>query len=475
MSVPLLLLLLLIISTCSYAVSKTEDEPMCVKIDECSCHLTGVEQPGVIDLHSLVSGEHKPTFTIQAKSEQTNLTYNYSYNPCMIFSTNSCPNTSLCQTGDGEGPYDLGNLVTVKFVYRNSSVFAVYNSTHDDKHGYNRTSEVELICDENEMKGRFEYDHELSERHYMFKLYTRCACPGKCTSSQSGCQAKDLCSCEMSDGTGTINLHSLDNGTNPLRDEASPTNTFLYNPCSPITKPDCKGNSLCEEQGDSLVGLGVANSAKFVQNNSQLSIQYTGPNNMTTSTVNLFCDENQRNKAFFRAVGEGNAYDLYSVCACPNGCGAPPSNGTCDQTDSCTCKSTSDGAVINLHDLDNPYAPLIAEDNYGYSYYYNPCSGIKLENSSGKCNGVAACQFDPFHNVYYNIGNNGPRIHYNTTSKSFTFYYYGGDDGRSFGVKMICFTESDNTVLIADGNIPVGATAYNLQLVSKYACSKMIN
>ena len=85
------------------------------------------------------------------------------------------------------------------------------------------------------------------------------------------------------------------------------------------------------------MGLGMANSAKFVQNNSsQLSLQYTGPNN-NTATVNLFCDENQKSKPFFRAVGEGNAYDLYSVCACPNGCGGgPPSNGTCDQTDSYT-------------------------------------------------------------------------------------------------------------------------------------------
>ena len=43
-------------------------------------------------------------------------------------------------------------------------------------------------------------------RTFKFKLYARCACPGKCSSSQNECKAKDLCSCEMSDGTGTINL-----------------------------------------------------------------------------------------------------------------------------------------------------------------------------------------------------------------------------------------------------------------------------
>ena len=56
-------------------VTAYSDAQTCVKIDECSCHLTGVEQTGVIDLHSLVSGEHEPTFTIRAKSEQTNMTY----------------------------------------------------------------------------------------------------------------------------------------------------------------------------------------------------------------------------------------------------------------------------------------------------------------------------------------------------------------------------------------------------------------
>ena len=79
-----------------------------------------------------------------------------------------------------------------------------------------------------EVKGRFEFYGEPDHKEfYEFKLHTRCACPGKCTSSQTECKAKDLCSCEMSDGTGTINLHSRDNTTNPLRDEGSPTNVSV--------------------------------------------------------------------------------------------------------------------------------------------------------------------------------------------------------------------------------------------------------
>ncbi|XP_065887873.1 uncharacterized protein [Dysidea avara] len=470
----IVLAILVVVTTSTDAKPMIKDEPTCVKIDECSCNLTGVEQPGVIDLHSLVSGEHEPTFMVEAKSEQTNLFYNYSYNPCMNFSDYGCPNTSICQTGDGYHPYDLGNVESVKFLYLDEgTVGAYYESKFNDRFGYNRTSVVELICDETEVEGKFEYVGEPAQRIYTFKLYTRCACPGKCVSSETECKANDLCSCEMSDGTGTINLHSLDNPTSPLRDEASPTNAFLYNPCSPMTNPHCYNSSLCEEQGDSLLPLGLASSAKFVSNNNRLGIQYTGFNN-TVSTVNLICQPNQRDEPFFRAEGDGRTFNLYSVCACPNGCGAPPSNGTCDQTDSCTCKSPSDGAVINLHNLDNPYAPLTAEDNEGYTYYYNPCSGIKLQNPIGKCDGVAACQEDPFHNTWYNIGNNGPKIDYNTTSESFIFHYTEGEGGRSFDVRMICDRDSKAPVLAADGDIPKGVTRYPLKLISKYACGEQI-
>ena len=246
--------------------------------------------------------------------------------------------------------------------------------------------------------------------------------------------------------------------------------TFLYNPCSPMTNPQCDNSSVCEEKGGSLNPLGMANDLRYVFNDNQLAIQYIGID--TIATVNLICDHNQTDKPIFKGLGDGYTFNLYSVCACPNGCSTPPSNGTCDQTDLCTCKSTSDGAVINLHGLDNPYAPLTAKDTKGYTYYYNPCSGIKVEDSSGSCHGVAGCQFDPFDNVYHNIGSDSPSIDYNTTSKSFTFHYTAGAGDRSFDVRMICDPDVVTTILEVDGDIPKGATLYHFRLVSKYACKQ---
>ena len=447
-----------------------DDQPECVKIDECSCMLKNVETPGIINLRgNLIVNSSHPAYHTQGKSEQTGLEYDFYYNPCFNFSDYGCPATGICQTGY-EQSIDLGNLKTVNFVYKDDSVVAIYKSQFDDMYGYNRTSEVELVCDEAEELGRFEYVSEPIERHYIFKLYTKCACPGMCPSSKGECIAKDLCTCEMSDGSGIINLHSLDNPTSPMRDRPGPLLSLLYNPCSPITAPDCEGSSVCGELGDSLIYLGSADSARFVHNNGQLSLQYTIAEGFITSTVNLMCDYGQRDMPFFRADCNSNTYNVYSVCACPGGCGSPPPPPSCIQTDSCTCNSTSNDAVINLHDLDNPYAPLTAVDNEGYTYYYNPCSGIKLKNEIGKCDEVSACQEDPFHDTYYNIGALTPEIRYNDTIKLFTFHYGGGEGGRSFDVKMLCDPNADVPVLAADGNIPKGTLFYPLKLTTKYAC-----
>ena len=472
MKILLLLISLIVLADCKALISKEDAPPRCIKIDECSCRLKNVQEPGLINLHNLVS-DNEPRFVTEGRSEQTGLVYTFYYNPCKNFLDLVCPNTSVCQKDQYEF-YDLGNLNTAEFEYQNNSVIVVYKSESQNYDGINRTSEVELICDENEVLGRFEYVGEPVQAHYKFKLYTQCACPGKCKVSKVECVGQDLCTCEMSDGSGTINLHSLDNPLNPMKDEPNPKQTIFYNPCSPVASPDCGDHSVCEIHNDSIVGLGYANTARFVDNGNLHGITYLADVGRPSSTVNLICDHSQRDEPLFRIGETANTYNVYSVCACPDGCDTPappPSPASCDQIDSCTCKSTSDNAVIDLHNLDNPYAPLTTTDNRDYTYYYNPCSGLKLDNDKmGQCDGVAGCQGDPYADGFYSIGKTDPNITYNATVKEFTFYYTKGNDDRSFTIRMICDHTADIPTLTTDGDIPYGVYIYPLKLTTKLAC-----
>ena len=472
MKILLLLISLIVLADCKALISKEDAPPRCIKIDECSCRLKNVQEPGLINLHDIVS-DNEPRFVTKGRSEQTGLVYTFYYNPCKNFLDLVCPNTSVCQK-DQDGFYDLGNLNTAKFEYQNNSVIVVYKSTSQNYDGINRTSEVELICDENEVLGRFEYVGEPVLAHYKFKLYTQCACPGKCKVSKVECVGQDLCTCEMSDGSGTINLHSLDNPLNPMKDEPNPKQTIFYNPCSPVASPNCGDHSVCEIHNGSIVGLGYANTARFVDNGNHHGIKYRANVGRSSSTVNLICDHSQRVEPFFRVSKTANTYNVHTVCACPDGCDTPappPSPVSCDQIDSCTCKSTSDNALINLHNLDNPYAPLTTTDNRDYTYYYNPCSGLKLNiDKKGHCDGVAGCQGDPYVDGFNSIGETGPKITYNATVKEFTFLYTKGTYHRSFAVRMICDRKADSPTLETDGNIPHGVYFYPLKLTTKLAC-----
>ena len=93
----------------------------------------------------------------------------YYYNPCLSFSDFGCANTSICQKNVYDF-YDLGNVDTVEFEYQNNSVVAIYKSTSRNIDNITRTSEVELVCDESEVLGRFEFVGEPILAHYRFKL-----------------------------------------------------------------------------------------------------------------------------------------------------------------------------------------------------------------------------------------------------------------------------------------------------------------
>ena len=70
--------------------------------------------------------------------------------------------------------YDLGNIDTTEFEYQNNSVVAIYKSQSQNIDNITRTSEIELVCDETEALGRFEFVGEPIFAHYRFKLYAQC-------------------------------------------------------------------------------------------------------------------------------------------------------------------------------------------------------------------------------------------------------------------------------------------------------------
>ena len=130
---------------------KEDTRPRCVKIDECSCRLKNVPEPGLINLHGLISDKPEPRFITEGESEQTGRVHTFYYNPCMTFSDLGCPNTSVCQENTYDNKYfyyDLGNIDTTEFEYQNNTVVAIYKSQAKSIDDINRTSEVELVCDD---------------------------------------------------------------------------------------------------------------------------------------------------------------------------------------------------------------------------------------------------------------------------------------------------------------------------------------
>ncbi|XP_065886703.1 uncharacterized protein [Dysidea avara] len=188
------LLILLTALACSNSLPFDDNIPqlpVCEKVDQCSCDF--IIQPGdvePINLHSLVDG-HKPTFETKGKSDKTGLEYTFYYNPCLNFSEYGCKDAGICRTRLGTKSYNLANLSTVDFEYQDAtrSVVASYKSKVNDKY---ITSEVELVCDQSEYDGKFEFVGNPSELYYKFKLTHRCACHGTCPPSSPKLSGGDI-------------------------------------------------------------------------------------------------------------------------------------------------------------------------------------------------------------------------------------------------------------------------------------------
>ena len=109
MRLPLFLVSLAILADSDALLVKEDvrSRPRCIKIDECSCRLKNVPEPGLINLHGLVSDKHEPRFITEGESELTGRAYGFYYNPCMNFVDLGCPNTSVCQKNTYNYNYDV--------------------------------------------------------------------------------------------------------------------------------------------------------------------------------------------------------------------------------------------------------------------------------------------------------------------------------------------------------------------------------
>ena len=473
------ILLLPLIATTFASLGEEDGTPKCVKVDECSCRLKNTGNNGLIDLRpQIVEGRHEPRFVEYHSVGQ------YYYNPCTTFSYpppdyvgqwlyTNCNGTQtgtvVCQKRGGVDTFiNLGMMNTSNFYYYNGSVFVNYTAPAS----FERVCYVvvELVCDENEIDGKFEITYE-GFYFFTFRLTSRCACPGKCQRSDLECIGINSCRCARLDGSYAIDISALDNPYEPMQDRVTPTQTILYNPCSPIY--ECgEGFAVCMKDGDKVVGLGLANSSKFVTDkDGQVSLQYS--NGDIRSVVQLKCDEGARDEPFFKVEKVSqNKYvmSVYSACACNGDCNDP--TGDCVKSDTCSCQLKENGKQFSLHPLDNPNKPLRVKDREGYIYYYNPCSGLGKSNRlPSQCQYAGACQEDPNtatgDPIYYVVGGMDPSISY--SNGNVTLHYSRGDDGRTFDVRLIC-GHTDTTVFAVDGDTSRGMIHYNFTLTTKHGC-----
>ncbi|XP_066277591.1 uncharacterized protein [Branchiostoma lanceolatum] len=300
---------------------------------------------------------------------------------------------------------------------------------------------------------------------------------------QLECRQVDHCSCLMSDGSGKIELHSLARPDNPYKIDHN-NYTYLYSPCQAMRNAtgECKdAASVCQQFDEGGIGYnyGTADSASFYYdpNTKQVKISYRYfESNMTrNSNVDLVCDPGQRERPLFGYQGSDPFlmnFKLTSVCACPGGCLAPPVS--CAMKDSCTCEMSDGSGEINLHPLDNPWAPLRSshlgpELGRNFTYYYNPCSGITFTNTP--CTNVSSCQVDAeaTPQIFYPLGHVAPasQVVWDEAG-NMVLKYTGGDDGRHFDVTLICDAEQHVPEFTAQGE----ATEhyYKMTLKSRCAC-----
>ena len=274
--------------------------PTCKKSNDCACTPTDTNVTGIVNFYPLVnSADAKPVFMVNGTSQQTKDEYTFMYNPCVGFSmassiiSNPCKTDLICQKAVKYNfTYGLGAVGSASFVYVKDDLFVYYYS----KSTINRTSEVKLICDENEAHGKFMYIAEPKTYYYQFNFTSMCACPGKCPNktmlSDKWVKTDSVCVYRKPRSGKVLNLQGLDTPLKVVIDEYT---TYYYNPCDKlIMSNQCNDVAVCQQDlstsPPTYRGAG-STEPELREEDGSIVLHYPSVDGGKCFEVTLVCDE----------------------------------------------------------------------------------------------------------------------------------------------------------------------------------------
>ena len=277
--------------------------PTCKKMDDCACTPTDTNATGIINFYPLVnSADAKPVYMVNGTSQITKDEYTFMYNPCVGFSmassiiSNPCKTDLICQKAVKYNfTYGLGAVGSANFAYVKDDLFVYYYS----KSTVNRTSEVKLICDQNETHGKFEYIAEPKMYYYQFNFTSMCACPGKCPNKtmipDKWVKTDSNCVYRQPWSGKVVNLQGLDD---PLKITVDDYTTYYYSPCDGFElgslDNECKGVAVCQEDTSTSPPTYRGIGSKEVELNDEdgnIVLHYHDVNGEKCFNIKLVCDQ----------------------------------------------------------------------------------------------------------------------------------------------------------------------------------------
>eukprot|EP00117_Sycon_ciliatum_P035378 scpid79244/ scgid26836/ len=270
--------------------------------DNCACRYDG--GGGLVNIRSL----NQPKSPIVVRAAEVGQNVTVTLNPCTGINvgpaTSPCRNVTVCV--EHNGVYmDFGRPELGRFEESSGELALIYQS------GAGNTV-ILLICDESQRHTpHVTVSPGLFPLILGLELRSVCACPGGCLNPPISCDRVDDCSCRLSDGSGTLSLHNLDNPFAPLSAKAvdhwNTSYTYYYNPCSPFSLPapvqNCTNVAACQTipQNSEDFNIGVHSNVTYrvsTVDSQSVVLHYIHGNDGRNSYVQLICNAAQESPVF---------------------------------------------------------------------------------------------------------------------------------------------------------------------------------